>query len=376
MSNLRDNFIDGLKKELGHLPYSEVEKIVSFFEESIEDKLDDGISEEDIFSVFGSYEDVAKEILEDYDSSKRKTDFDFDIQKKEKTLKEYTFDETFENILLNDINSHIIVKPSTDDKIHLKVYENKNKFYEVTTNSSLEIICIEKPEFFFKNITFNFKNDYDLTELYIPMNSSNTNLKVKNKNGDIKLSDLVLKNLESNLKNGNLHTSTLKLKSANLDLMNGNIVINNFYSKKTNIKNMNGKIEICENTSGDFSVSNINGSIILNCSTSENLSIKNINGTINLDDVLSKSFIHLENVNGKITFNDIRYITYMDIKCTHGNVKGNLPFKEDEISFDLVSTFGNIKLNDSKTGNLKTKAVGDLSFKCFNSFGNIKVTTL
>ena len=58
-------FINALKLKLQGLPQSEVEDRLSFYEEMIEDRVEEGVSEEEAIKSIGSVEEISSQILAD-----------------------------------------------------------------------------------------------------------------------------------------------------------------------------------------------------------------------------------------------------------------------------------------------------------------------
>lgn len=58
-------FLKELKNKISDMPYSEVEKTLSFYTESIDDRMEDGMSEEEAVSRLGDIDTIAKEIRAD-----------------------------------------------------------------------------------------------------------------------------------------------------------------------------------------------------------------------------------------------------------------------------------------------------------------------
>ena len=56
-------FLTELKKKLGKLPKSEVKERLSFYSEIIDDKIEEGFSEEDAVADVGGIDEIAKLIL-------------------------------------------------------------------------------------------------------------------------------------------------------------------------------------------------------------------------------------------------------------------------------------------------------------------------
>ncbi|MCI5744743.1 MAG: DUF1700 domain-containing protein [Erysipelotrichaceae bacterium] len=59
----KEAFLNGLKKGLKGLPNNDIEEHIAFYDEMIEDKKEDGISEEEAILQIGSIDDVVKQIL-------------------------------------------------------------------------------------------------------------------------------------------------------------------------------------------------------------------------------------------------------------------------------------------------------------------------
>ncbi len=58
-------FLKELKDSISDMPYSEVEKTLTFYAENIDDRMEDGMSEEEAVSRLGSIDNIAKEIRAD-----------------------------------------------------------------------------------------------------------------------------------------------------------------------------------------------------------------------------------------------------------------------------------------------------------------------
>ena len=59
----KNEFIETLREALKALPASEIEKSVNYYSEIIEDKIEDGICEEEAVNGLGNVTDIAEEIL-------------------------------------------------------------------------------------------------------------------------------------------------------------------------------------------------------------------------------------------------------------------------------------------------------------------------
>ena len=67
----KTEFLDGLKSRLSSLPPKEIEERLCFYAEMIEDRIEDGLSEDDAVLSIGTVEDIADEILAQSNSDKK-----------------------------------------------------------------------------------------------------------------------------------------------------------------------------------------------------------------------------------------------------------------------------------------------------------------
>ncbi len=61
----KQEFIETLRKKLSGLPKNEIEERVSFYSEIIEDKIEEGILEEQAVTEIGNIDDIVSEIIKD-----------------------------------------------------------------------------------------------------------------------------------------------------------------------------------------------------------------------------------------------------------------------------------------------------------------------
>lgn len=59
----KTEFLDALRRELGKLPYYEVEQSLAFYAEMIDDRVEDGMSEQDAVAGLGSVHVIAAQII-------------------------------------------------------------------------------------------------------------------------------------------------------------------------------------------------------------------------------------------------------------------------------------------------------------------------
>ena len=70
----KQEFLDALKKRLSSLPQNELEEQLSFYSEMIDDRVEDGISEEEAIKNIGSLDGIASGIIKEPPQKKHKTE--------------------------------------------------------------------------------------------------------------------------------------------------------------------------------------------------------------------------------------------------------------------------------------------------------------
>ena len=60
----KQQFIDEIRRRMEGLPQEEVEQSIEYYSEMIDDRIEDGMAEEEAVEAVGSVDDAVKEILE------------------------------------------------------------------------------------------------------------------------------------------------------------------------------------------------------------------------------------------------------------------------------------------------------------------------
>lgn len=63
----KKEFLEEIRRRLSHLPNKDVEKSIEYYEEMIDDSIEDGLSEEDAVASIGSVDEIVKVISSDVD---------------------------------------------------------------------------------------------------------------------------------------------------------------------------------------------------------------------------------------------------------------------------------------------------------------------
>lgn len=87
-------FLEALKAKLSFLPFEELEDQLEFYGEMIDDRMDDGLSEEEAILAAGSIDEIAFRLMNERDTEDESTDVDEPLITQKRSLK------TWEIVLL------------------------------------------------------------------------------------------------------------------------------------------------------------------------------------------------------------------------------------------------------------------------------------
>ncbi len=213
-----------------------------------------------------------------------------DSVREEKT---YTYENTYGNIIISDIATDVIIKPSKDDKIHLTTFENEDFYYEITDNSILDIKFKSKDKLNFSTDEKNTGEDYRL-ELRIPINYNN-NLSISTVGSDVSVNDITTDNLKIKTVSGDISINDTPTNNFNFSTTSGDIDLNNLDINNLSGDTISGNVSLYldeEESNYAFSLDTLTGNISVNnnvykkeytSSTSEkNIIISTLSSDINI----------------------------------------------------------------------------------------------
>ncbi len=323
-----DNFLNNLKTKLSHHSHSEVERILDYYKECIDDMLEDEMSEEDIVKSFGDIDTIIKNINEEMN----------EVKTDKRTKKLYSFNGNYEKIELSDINTKITVTNSDSEEIILTTFESKDEFYEIVESNVLSINYKNSLGFFGRLFTFFSFSDKHYLELKIPKRIV-CDFDISSKNNKIVIEKVAVNNLKVINRNG--ETNIQKT-----------LCINEFYAKNTN---------------GAFDIKDF---------TTKSAYLKTINGATKFDKINITDEIFSESINGKITAENIQIGNKATFKNINGATKIDLIDDPQNYSFDINSKNGKVTIGGNNVLNAENSiyfANGDKKLKIKSINGGIKL---
>ena len=261
-------FIEKLRQELTNRNYHDVDGIINYFEEIINDRLDSGEKQEDILNSLESIDTIVtsltKEIsLSDYlDQTK---DFK-EVHEVEESENTYLFNH-INDIDIDVANPHLEIFRSDREDVLVKIYgKYASKFNIYEDDGELKIsqkdAIFTLGSLFFKIKKDNFEEKINII-IELPYKDYDE-LNIENVSGDIHLMDL-------------------SFNEGQIESVSGNISIVNCHFDELSIETVSGKIEsnslIVED---ELSSESVSGSINLNYVMADSIELESISGDINI----------------------------------------------------------------------------------------------
>ena len=256
--------------------------------------------------------------------------FRMGLQISNELILDKTYEEKFNNIVIDATTSEIFIKRSNTENIKAVIYGEKD-YTDVTTNlDSLNIKINEK-----NCIGFCFNQKSTKVEIYLP-EEFNGNIDIKNDYGDISIDEFLNANMD------------VEEDCGDVKILGGNIV---------KVDNNYGNIEI--EKANTLTVNEDCGDVVI--SSVFDATVKNSYGDIKIKSV--DNYIHLENDCGDIELNNINLNKDSYIKNDYGDIEiGNT----NELFIDAKTDLGKVKINNNYNKS-------DITLKIENDCGDIEV---
>lgn len=353
----KNEFNNQLKKRLHKLSEDEQNSLIEYFDELIDDKMqNENIDEDAAVKSLGNIDDIAEYCCDEIPSDKEKKNYsknDYDtIFNESGDIKTICEKKEVHSLLLDITSDSVELIKSIDGIFNIEYLDSDKCEYEYSYNDG-KVIFEQKPKFFLKRF-FNFSFEKPPILIYIPEGLDGTiELKTKsgsitNKNCPIDAEKLIITILsgEINLNNVNISDKT------EVSVASGDVFLTNaiFDKLTTHIASGDGKFNsikvkdelIIEVSSGDMTVNSV---------TAENLAIKVISGDLNANNLVVNSTSEISIVSGDIAIKDFSFKN-LKSKAVSGDIKYKINGKIEDYTINGKMISGECKLSGTNI-NLK-----------------------
>ena len=253
----KEVFLKELREDLENYEVNDIDEIIAYFDEMIEDKKDNGMDEEVIIDSLDSPKEIAlvlkgKEVKEE------------EIREGEYEMHDgrvrYTKEATdLLSISIDIADDEIKVTRGDDDNLYVIFEEKENDHYKIKEKDRGSKLKIEKntPPIF--NI-FNSK-ERALLELILPSGYSGE-LKIETVSGNIEGSDLKLRKLRAETVSGDVVIENCDIEDLKVQAVSGDIEVKDVRAVSLKVDNVSGDSEVdvkadfikTESVSGDLTI--------------------------------------------------------------------------------------------------------------------------
>ena len=237
--------------------------------------------------------------------------FKIGLESSTELILDNTYEEKFNNIVIDATTSEIFLKTSDTENIKALIYGEKDYTDVTTSNETLNVQIKEK-----KCIGFCFKQKSAKVEIYLPKEYAGE-ISIKNDYGDISIDEFL-----------NANINVLE-DCGDVKILGGNIVkVDNDYG---DIEIEEANVLTVDEDCGDVDITKTN-----------DVTVKNSYGDIKIETV--DNYLHLENDCGDIELNNINLKEDSYIKNDYGDIKIG---KTNELFIDATTDLGKVKIKNN-----------------------------
>lgn len=363
-----------LREKIAQLPQKDIDSFSQYVGEMIDDRIEDGLSEEEAIADIGSIDDIVKAILSDAGKenksqktapSKKFGFFGKFYQKRGEILqkrgeiirKKYDISDFFDDIFVSVINADIKVKASENGEYGVEFFGEEAEEPTVSVqNNTLSVISNEQSKSFFNK----FMCSDAVVTITLPERKF-SELSLSSKNGDISvLPGLEFERAKCESVNGNIKIESQVRKKSKFKTMNGDATVKFLACEEITVVAVSGDItcSFLEN-SGSIDIKTVSGDIALTAVKAVSLQLKSTSGDILLSKAELSSELYADSVSGDISLKEIKADS-INAKTTSGDIS-------------LIKSDASSLLFKSSSGDISGSLLSEKRFTAQSTGGDIRV---
>ena len=380
----KSEFILSLSEALAHLPGQERSRVLEYYEEMIDDRIESGMTEEDAVAALGSIEEILKEAAPEALNAARSHSEEATPERGGKCI---LLREPIDTLIANSACAELhILSQKLPDGVTARVDYNLSENEECLC--SLEGGRLEVRYKSIKQRGFSLRNLFTSFNASIAITLNDPALargEISASSGSIDLTELVFTDsLDVGTASGDLDAHDIAVRNnCKLHAASGDITGHNLTCGEVlEISTASGDIEVNSSKAGRFIVGTASGDSKLGsieCDALEahsasgdaelhriksgSISLGSASGDITLADSECSGTIEAGSTSGDVELRDVSCAGSMDLSSTSGDVKGRLSPAEN-YSFRATSRIGDVKVphtNGNCPVDIRTMS-GDITF--------------
>ena len=354
------------KLKLSGLSQEETADRLIFYGEMIDDRVEDGLSEEEAIAEIGSVDEIASQIMKEapvHRAEKRE-------EKPEISLPEWNtetvdINDGFSNIEISSNIHDISLIPADDGACRAVFRDNDRHKHTVEVYEGTLHINMTDSEKWYHRIAF-FSDENAKLELHLPRGDYSL-LHIKNVTGDIDIPEgLAFEKTDISVNTGDIDFASSVSGQLSLRSVTGDISVKEITAGDIRISTAAGDVEVSSSVcNGELEVSVKSGDIKLDEIACRNVSVNGVSGDVDFTDVIAREKISAEFISGDIDL-DRCDAAELYLKTVTGDVSGVM--LTDKV-FVAESRMGDVRVPHVNSGGIcriSTK-MGDIRMKIRNS---------
>lgn len=381
----KSDFILSLSEALADLPGQERVRVLEYYEEMIDDRIENGMAEEEAVAAMGSIEEILKEAAPDALKARRECSAEI-----KPSARQISFCEPIEALIANSVSADLhVLRSALPDGVTARIdYElSENEQCDCTLNSGRLEVRYKA----LKQGGFSIRDLFTRRDASITITLAEPELvcgELDASSGSIDLSDLVFTHsLKVKTASGELDAHDVAIQgSCQLHTASGDITTTNLTcSELLELHTASGDLEISKARAGKIDIGTASGDIKFGSSECDELHCGSASGDIEVHDARS-SAISLDTASGNLTLADSQCSGCIDLHSNSGDIQirdtsctENIHFSSTsgDISGRLIPVENYRFSARSRTGDVKTPHYdgicpvtihtnsGDITFKAY-----------
>lgn len=367
----KEEFLTALRAGLTGLSPEGVEKLVEFCSEMIDDRMEDGLTEEEAVAAAGSLDELIQQAktellpVKTANFTEKSTFGD--------TLRTYTAESSICGVAADCGPADFILLPSENNTCRVECAENETVHYVVTTENSVLHICRADSRTMFSFFKFYRAQRSEPVRVYLPQGAYKS-LEVKATSGDITVpagyifdtaslhgasGDIAccaeFGSLSAETASGDIALKNAKCNAAELCAASGDATLENVkLGKNSCIETASGKVQITNLETAELNVETASGKVSLENAECAALHINTASGGVELTHTVSANAMEIGTASGSIRLENCDAAS-LALDSMSGSVVGTLNTGK---AFRAQSRSGKIDIPfDSGTGTCKVSTL-------------------
>jgi len=242
--------------------------------------------------------------------------------------------DNIKSINIDTVNVDVVVESSNSNNIEVSYFDSNISQYKITDNDGT--LVIKEQDDNILKLNFNFITKKKDLIIKVPKKLI-PELELSNTVGNVKLSDLNLKNVKITSNVGNIKLEKLNITNLSIENTAGNTVISSINSEDGEFNINIFCINIYITTLNNFNIANIKnafGDVSLNDSSSTKFNIDSSTGNTHINDLNNNSIesISCKISTGNINAKNINASKLISLEARFGNIYADISDKEDNYS--------------------------------------------